>query len=85
MTTALIGAANTPVMSKNATGEFGMLSSISSVQPRSRAEHYWAVRALKAETLLSARITHHQELRTLTSEEELKRSVSSFRIHSALS
>jgi len=65
-------SSSTTVLSKNPNlREIGMHPS---VQPRSRVEHYWAARALKAETLLSARIVHHQELRSLTSEEELKRS-----------
>ena len=48
------------------------------VRPRSSTEQYWAARALTAETLLSARMAHHQEIRTLTYSEEAKRYVSSF-------
>src|SRR6202451_3075142 len=46
-----------------------------SLRPQSPAEQYWAARALKAETLLSARMTHHHELRSLSFTEETKRSV----------
>lgn len=42
---------------------------------RSVAEQYWAARALTAETLLSARKEHDQELRTLAYREKLERSV----------
>ncbi|KAK7042272.1 hypothetical protein R3P38DRAFT_2889468 [Favolaschia claudopus] len=34
---------------------------------------YWAARALKAETLLAARVEHHRELRSLSFVEETKR------------
>lgn len=47
-----------------------------SFHPQNPAEQYWAVRALKAETLLSARMAHHHELRSLSFSEETKRSVS---------
>ena len=77
MNYALGGAPSTTIMSRNPNhAEVGMTAA--NVQPRSRVEHYWAVRALKAEALLSARMAHHQELRSLASAEELKRSVSSF-------
>jgi hypothetical protein len=46
------------------------------LRPQNPAEQYWAVRALKAETLLSARMAHHHELRSLSFSEETKRSVS---------
>ena len=45
------------------------------VQPRTGAEQYWAVRALRAETSLSARDTHQLEVRHLRDSEETKRSV----------
>ncbi|KAJ7905123.1 hypothetical protein B0H13DRAFT_2508843 [Mycena leptocephala] len=43
------------------------------LQPRTSAEQYWAARALTAETLLSARLEHHRELRSLSYAEETKR------------
>ncbi|KAJ7792247.1 hypothetical protein B0H14DRAFT_2931990 [Mycena olivaceomarginata] len=43
------------------------------LQPRTSAEQYWAARALTAETLLSARVEHHRELRSLSYVEETKR------------
>ena len=45
------------------------------IHPRTNAEHYWAARALKAECLISARMTHEDEIRTLRTFEETKRSV----------
>lgn len=45
------------------------------VQLRTNVEQYWAARALKAESFISARITHEDEMRTLRSSEEFKRSV----------
>jgi len=45
----------------------------SRVLPQSSAEQYWAARALKAETLLSARMAHHHELKVLSLTEETKR------------
>ncbi|KAF8178110.1 hypothetical protein K438DRAFT_1978075 [Mycena galopus ATCC 62051] len=45
------------------------------LQPRTSAEQYWAARALTAETLLSARLEHHRELRSLSYVEETKRAV----------
>ena len=47
-----------------------------SIEPRSAAEQYWAARALTAETLLSARLTHHEELRSAVYLHDVKRSVS---------
>jgi hypothetical protein len=47
------------------------------LKPRSAAEQYWAARALTAETLLSARATHHKELKNLAYSEEIKRAVCS--------
>lgn len=47
-----------------------------SVHPQSSAEQYWAARALRAETLLSSRMAHQRELKTLSFSEETKRSVS---------
>ncbi|KAJ7618499.1 hypothetical protein FB45DRAFT_168579 [Roridomyces roridus] len=44
----------------------------SAIAPRN-SEQYWAARALSAETLLAARVEHHQELRSLSYEEEAKR------------
>jgi hypothetical protein len=46
-----------------------------SLRPQSPVEQYWAARAIKAETLLSARMAHHRELRSLSLSEETKRSV----------
>ena len=45
------------------------------VQPRANVEQYWAARALKAETSLSARDTHQLEVQHLRDSEETKRSV----------
>ena len=45
------------------------------VQPRTSVEQYWAARALKAETSLSARDTHQLEIQHLRDSEETKRSV----------
>lgn len=45
------------------------------VQPRTSIEQYWAARALKAETSLSARDTHKLEVQHLRDSEETKRSV----------
>ena len=45
------------------------------VQPRTGVEQYWAARALKAETSLSARDTHRLEVQHLRDSEETKRSV----------
>jgi hypothetical protein len=53
-----------------------LLQAPESLRPHNHAEQYWAVRALKAETLLSARTVHHHELRSLSFSEETKRSVS---------
>ena len=44
--------------------------------PRSRNEQYWAVRALSAETLLSAKVEHHLEIRDLTRHQDERRTVS---------
>ncbi|KAK1223468.1 hypothetical protein PQX77_013657 [Marasmius sp. AFHP31] len=41
--------------------------------PRSRNEQYWAVRALSAETLLSAKVEHHLEIRDLTRDQDERR------------
>ncbi|KAJ6481810.1 hypothetical protein C8R45DRAFT_1100222 [Mycena sanguinolenta] len=43
------------------------------LQPRTSSEQYWAARALTAETLLTARLEHHRELRSLSYVEETKR------------
>ncbi|KAJ7481792.1 hypothetical protein FB451DRAFT_137380 [Mycena latifolia] len=43
------------------------------LQPRTSSEQYWAARALTAETLLSARLEHQRELRSLSYAEESKR------------
>jgi len=45
------------------------------VRPRTSIEQYWAARALKAETSLSARDTHQLEVQHLRDSEETKRSV----------
>jgi hypothetical protein len=45
-------------------------------KPTNSAAQYWAVRALTAEALLSARETHYTEMRSLTQVEDLKRNVS---------
>ncbi|KZT64975.1 hypothetical protein DAEQUDRAFT_677633 [Daedalea quercina L-15889] len=43
------------------------------VRPTTTAEQYWAARALTAETLLSAKLAHQNELMDLSSAEEEKR------------
>lgn len=53
------------------------------LQPRTSAEQYWAARALTAETLLSARVEHHRELRSLSYVEETKRAVRLFLSYAA--
>ena len=45
-------------------------------RPQTSAEQYWAIRALKAETVLQARTVHHRELQSLSFSEQTKRSVS---------
>lgn len=45
------------------------------IQPRTGVEQYWAARALKAETALSARETHQLEVQHLRDSEETKRFV----------
>ncbi|KAJ4490394.1 hypothetical protein J3R30DRAFT_3277116 [Lentinula aciculospora] len=45
----------------------------SNLYPRSQSEQYWAVRALTAETLLSARKEHFEDLQTVTILQETKR------------
>lgn len=45
------------------------------VQPRTGVEQYWAARALKAETSLTARETHQLEVQQVRDTEETKRSV----------
>lgn len=45
--------------------------------PRSRAEQYWAARALTAETLLVARKEHYEDVRSVTFVAETKRGVRS--------
>lgn len=47
-----------------------------SAMPVTRAEHYWAGRALTAEAILSAKVQHHADIRTLAVVEETKRVVS---------
>ncbi|KAL0946258.1 hypothetical protein HGRIS_012513 [Hohenbuehelia grisea] len=42
--------------------------------PRTPTEQYWAARAIAAESMLSARASHQQELRAASYREELKRS-----------
>ena len=49
------------------------------VQPRTSAEQYWALRALRAETSLSARDIHQLEVQHLRDSEETKRSVRLYR------
>ena len=44
-------------------------------QPRSDVEQYWAARALKAESFISARMAHNDEIQTLRTSEEKKRAV----------
>ncbi|KAI0088384.1 hypothetical protein BDY19DRAFT_994285 [Irpex rosettiformis] len=41
--------------------------------PKTGKEQYWAERALTAETLLSAKVIHHKELKSVTSEADTKR------------
>jgi hypothetical protein len=48
------------------------------VEPRSKAEHYWAARALAAETLLSARTNHERETRAIAWSQDQKRTVCSY-------
>jgi hypothetical protein len=45
------------------------------VQPRTNVEQYWAARALKAESFISARMAHDGEIQTLRTSEETKRAV----------
>ena len=47
------------------------------VQPVTSTEQYWAARALTAETLLSARSAHEEELRTMAKYVDGKRAVRS--------
>ncbi|KAF8531398.1 hypothetical protein JB92DRAFT_2851825 [Gautieria morchelliformis] len=42
-------------------------------RPYSQTEVYWAARALRSETLLAARTTHHHEVRKILSSAEVKR------------
>ncbi|KAK7460795.1 hypothetical protein VKT23_008724 [Stygiomarasmius scandens] len=44
-----------------------------SFSPRSRAEQYWAARALSAETLLSAKAEHYAEVKNLADAGDVKR------------
>ena len=46
------------------------------LRPQTSAAQYWAIRALKAETILQARTVHHRELQSLGFSEQTKRSVS---------
>lgn len=46
------------------------------VLPKTAQEQYWAARALTAETLLSAKVAHQHELKSVTSEADAKRMVS---------
>ncbi|KIK61389.1 hypothetical protein GYMLUDRAFT_166441 [Collybiopsis luxurians FD-317 M1] len=41
--------------------------------PRTRAEQYWAARALTAETLLAARKEHYEDVKSMTFVHETKR------------
>ena len=50
-------------------------SSISVPRPKTAQEQYWAARALTAETLLSARTVHQQELKSVTIEADTNRMV----------
>lgn len=43
--------------------------------PYSQTEVYWAVRALRSETLLAAQTTHHNEVRGILSSAEHRRAV----------
>jgi hypothetical protein len=43
--------------------------------PTTTKEQYWAARAITAEALLSAKVVHHQELTTVSSEADSKRIV----------
>lgn len=47
----------------------------SGAQPVTQTEQYWAARALTAETLLSVRATHQEELRAIAQHGEEKRAV----------
>ncbi|KIM82881.1 hypothetical protein PILCRDRAFT_820182 [Piloderma croceum F 1598] len=44
------------------------------LRPQTSTEQYWAIRALKAETILQARTVHHRELQSLSFSEQTKRS-----------
>lgn len=45
-------------------------------KPSTAAEHYWAARALTAESILEAKVDHQQELKSLKLYEDEKRMVS---------
>lgn len=47
-----------------------------SIRPQTPGEHYWAARALKAETRLTEGLAHNRELKTLRYAEDEKRKVS---------
>ena len=49
-------------------------------QPMTAAEQYWATRALRAEALLEAHLTHKKEVQTVGEAHDVKREVSLFRI-----
>lgn len=46
-------------------------------KPSTSAEHYWAARALTAESILEAKMDHQQELKSIKLYEDEKRTVSS--------
>ena len=68
-------ASGAPIQRNTVISTSSRPSTIASIRPQSAAEQYWATRALKAETLLSARTEHHRELKVLVSSEAIKRAV----------
>ena len=68
-------ASGAPIQRNTVISTSSRPSTIASIRPQSAAEQYWATRALKAETLLSARTEHHRELKALVSSEAIKRAV----------
>ncbi len=51
-------------------------------QPMTAAEQYWATRALRAEALLEAHLSHKKEVQTVGEAHDVKREVSMFRTFS---
>lgn len=59
-------------------GRGGMTASAILNKPSTAAEHYWAARALTAESILEAKMDHHQELKSIKLYEDEKRTVSPY-------